>query len=395
MKKLALKLILLILLFNLDGNAQENSLIYSLDAKMPKQSGIPLIDISAETSRQVIVDRDSTKYFGHPSTLLMPDDKTMYCAYSLNHGGEPLFLKKSIDGGLSWSGYLPVPSNAKELGNCPFLFYTPDSKGKERLLMMVGGDDHLAIGMWQASSYDGGQTWSKYTDNGCKSVVASPTMIAVEKNKKQLIWHHAYPDDGRKAGENKALNIYQSESKDGGETWGDTHVICAVENASPCEPGVVVSPDGKTLACLMRENTRRLNSIVSFSENEGKSWSAPKELPASLTGDRHQPKYSNDKKYLLIAFRDMATESSTKGHYVLWVGSFDDLIKGKEGLCRVKLLHHYGPRFADCGYSGLELLPNGTFVATTYIKYKPEDKNNSIISIRFTLEDILKRLPEK
>ena len=394
MNNLRFSITLIVLFTFLSGIAQIDSNIHILDALLPRKYNIPLIDISGETFRHVVIDRDSTKYFGHPSTLLMPDGKTMYCGYSINHGGEPLFLKKSTDGGLTWSGYLPVPANANELGNCPFLFYLPDSKGKERLLMMVGGDDGIAKGMWQASSYDGGIAWSDYIDNGCKSVVASPTMISPDKGKKWLIWHHAYSENGRNAGKNKALNVYQSESTDGGETWGNTHVMCAIENASPCEPAALVSPNGRTMVCLMRENSRRLNSVVSFSKNEGQTWSAPKELPAALTGDRHQPKYTSDKKHLLIAFRDMATESPTKGDYVLWIGTFEDIENGSEGLCRVKLLNQYGTK-GDCGYSGLELLPDGTFIATTYVRYRPEDKYNSIISVRFKIEEILNRLANK
>jgi len=373
-----------LLLFAFKVNGQNDQKVYNLEATKQKKYSIPLIDLSSETNRHVIVDRDSSRYFGHPSTLLKPDGKTMYCAYSLNHGGPPLFLKKSTDGGLTWSGYLSIPSNAGELRNCPFLFYQPDKKGTERLLMMVGDGDAKGKTMWQASSCDAG--------NGCKSVVASPTMIPVNKGKKLLIWHHSYPEDGRMAGKNRALNVYQSESTDGGETWKNIHAICAIGNASPCEPAVVVSPDGKTMACLMRENSRRLNSVVSFSKNEGKTWSHPEELPAALTGDRHQPKYTVDKKYLLIAFRDMAAESPTRGDFVVWIGTFNDIIKGQEGLCRVRLLQQHEPRKGDCGYSGLELLPDGTFVATTYVKYKPEDKYNSIIGVRFKLDEILKKL---
>ncbi len=382
----------ILLFFVLQGTGQDNQKVFSLQATHSKNYTIPIIDISDEYNRHVIIDRDSNRYFGHPSTLLLPDSKILYCAYSLNHGGPPLFLRKSTDGGLTWSGYLPVPANAGELRNCPFLFYFPDQKGTNRLMMMVGDGDSKGKTMWQASSYDGGLSWSNYSSNGCKSVVASPTMIAVNNSKKWLIWHHSYPDGGRMAGKNKALNVYQSESDDGGETWKNTHTICAIENASPCEPAVVVSPDGKKMICLMRENSRRLNSVVCISKDEGKTWSEPKELPASLTGDRHQPKYSADRKYLLIAFRDMAAESPTKGDFVLWLGSFDDIVKGKQGLCRVRLLKQYGPNKGDCGYSGLELLPDGTFVSTTYIRYKPEDKYNSIVSVRFRLDEILKKL---
>ena len=41
----------------------------------------------------------------------------------------------------------------------------------------------------------------------------------------------------------------------------------------------------------------------------------------------------------------------------------------------------------DCGYSGLECLPDGTFVATTYVKYRTGPELNSIVSVRFCLEE--------
>jgi len=42
----------------------------------------------------------------------------------------------------------------------------------------------------------------------------------------------------------------------------------------------------------------------------------------------------------------------------------------------------------DCGYAGLEVLPDGTFVATTYIKYTPGPEQNSIVSVRFELSEL-------
>lgn len=44
---------------------------------------------------------------------------------------------------------------------------------------------------------------------------------------------------------------------------------------------------------------------------------------------------------LVIAFRDQAPESPTKGHFVAWVGTYDDIKQGKPGQYRVKLLHGY------------------------------------------------------
>ena len=49
---------------------------------------IPTIDISEEAERHVIVASGTSKvYQGHPTTLLMPDGKTMHCVWTYNHGG--------------------------------------------------------------------------------------------------------------------------------------------------------------------------------------------------------------------------------------------------------------------------------------------------------------------
>jgi len=94
-----------------------------------------------------------------------------------------------------------------------------------------------------------------------------------------------------------------------------------------------------------------------------------------------------------VVFRDRAPGGPTYGHYVAWIGMYDDIRQGRRGQYRVKLLHsHAGP---DCGYSGLERLPDGTMVATTYIKYRPGPEKHSIVSVRFKLEEIDKALERK
>jgi sialidase-1 len=352
-----------------------------LDPTQPKGVRIPTKDLSADTKRQVMVDKDPARYFGHPSTLLMPDGRTMFAGYALNHGGPPLYYKVSRDGGLTWSEYLTVPEGSDKLRNCPFLHYLKGPDGTWRLFTFVGGGDAQGANSWQSHSLDGGQTWTPMAKNGLESVVASPTIVAVAGGTKYLCWYHTYPAGQPRSG--KLLEVRQSASTDGGLTWGDTRVICRVESAAPCEPAVVRSPDGKQLLILMRENARRLNSLMMTSDDEGETWSAPRELPASLTGDRHQPRYAADGR-LVIAFRDTATESPTKDHFVAWVGTYDDIVAGREGQYRVKLLHSHAGW--DCGYSGLESLPDGTLVATTYVRHQPGEKH-AIVSVRFKLSE--------
>ncbi len=318
-----------------------------IESKQPKHFSIPTIDVSAESERQVISDKDPKRYFGHPSTLLMPDGRTTYCAYSLNHGGPPLYYRVSRDGGLTWSEYLAAPPGSDKLGNCPFLHRLQDPHGTWRLFSFVGGDDGKANATWQSHTLDGGKTWTHMQNNGMESVVAPPTIVRVADGRKYLCWYHTYPAGMPRSG--RRQEVRQSASMDGGLSWGETRIVCRVKDAAPCEPGVIRSPDGKQLLMLMRENSRRLNSLMMISDDEGRTWSAPRELSAALTGDRHQPRYAPDGR-LVITFRDMATESPTRGHFVAWIGTYNDIVSGREGQYRIKLLHQYG-RSGDCGYS--------------------------------------------
>src|SRR5690606_38720648 len=114
-----------------------------------------------------------------------------------------------------------------------------------------------------------------------------------------------------------------------------------------CEPGAVRSPDGRQIALLLRENSRRYHSFVVFSDDEGKSWSEPRELPPTLTGDRHVARSAPDGR-LVVSFRDMAPGSPTWGDWVAWVGEYNDRVRGREGMYRIRFKDN--KHRADCAY---------------------------------------------
>ncbi len=191
----------------------------------------------------------------------------------------------------------------------------------------------------------------------------------------------------RRPGEtvDKLSNIVtQSESLDGGLAWSSWRIVCDMGDVKPCEPEIVRSPDGKQLLCLMRENSRVINGLFMTSDDEGKTWSTAKPLPESLQGDRHKAHYAPDGR-LVICFRDTGKNSPTRNHFVAWVGRYEDIIAARDAPYKIKLLHSYAG--GDCGYPGFELLPDGTFVATTYIKYRPGAEKQSVVSTRFTLKE--------
>jgi hypothetical protein len=125
----------------------------------------------------------------------------------------------------------------------------------------------------------------------------------------------------------------------------------------------VHSPDGRQLLCLLRENQKRVALYIT-SNDDGRNWSASKPLPPGLYGDRHVARYAPDGR-LVVCFRDTggAYGSPTSTHFVGWVGRYEDIVEGRDGQYRLKLLHSH--KGGDNGYPGLELLPDDTFVATT------------------------------
>jgi len=357
----------------------------TLTPTLSKIQTLPTIDISGETGRQVIIARGTKDvYQGHPHTLLMPDKKTIFAVWTYGHGGFCGPLKKSADGGRTWSELLPVPENWSTVKNCPTLHRIVGPDGIARIFVFAGNG-----AMYQSMSLDGGKTFSPMQLNGLKTIVAPISIEAVEEGRKWLMWYHRGISDSLtdERTDRTQRSIWQSASGDGGLTWGDSHSVCELPGAYPCEPAVIRSPDGKQLLMLIRENTRKFNSLWTISNDDGKTWAPPRELTASLTGDRHLPRYAPDGR-LVVVFRDLAT-GPTWGHFVGWVGTYNDILARRDGQYRVKLLHHEG-RPLDTGYPGLELLPDGTFVATTYVQLKKGEKN-SVVSARFQLPELDQR----
>jgi len=339
---------------------------------------LPTVDISGETNRHVIIAQGSeTVYQGHPTTLLMPDDKTMFAVWSVGHGGPTGPLARSDDSGLTWTRIdNTLPKGYLNHRNCPSIYRMVDPKGKERIWVYSARPD-----MPRIVSEDGGKTWSELDGLGkdfrCVMTFSSVTQL---KDGSYMGMYHRGPD-----GQDRSpLEVLQTITKDGGVTWSEPQVVAKVEGKDPCEAFVLRSPDGSELCCLMRENKHKGRSLMMFSGDEGKSWSTPVDTPWGLTGDRHNGVRTKDGRWV-IAFRDMAQKSSTSGHFVAWVGTYEDIRAGRPGEYRIKLLHSYAGR--DCGYPGMEILPDETIIATTYIKYRPGKEKHSVISTRFKLEE--------
>lgn len=370
----SLPLVLLVLLFGV-----------ALQAQPPRGYSIPLLDLSAETARQVIVDREAGQYLGHPTTVLLEDGRTILTVYPKGHGRGAILMKRSTDGGRTWSERLPTPKSWETSLETPTIHRLIDRKGKKRLLLFSG-----LYPIRMSVSEDDGRAWSELKPIGDFGGIVAMGAVERLRNGDYVALFH---DDGRfftKEGKKSpAMTLYQTFSKDGGLTWSAPQAIFASEQIHLCEPGVIRSPDGKQLAMLLRENRRARNSHVMFTNDECKTWSAPRELPGALTGDRHTGKYAPDGR-LFLSFRDTTLESPTHGDWVGWVGRYEDIVAGREGQYRVHLKKNYKNASgwnADCAYPGVEVLRDGTFVTTTYGHWD-EGQLPYILSVRFTLKEL-------
>jgi len=176
-----------------------------------RKISIPTIDISDQTERHIIIAQGTkTTWQGHPTTLLMPNGKTIYCVWqgrrnsSKEHGAPAGYLKRSDDSGQTWSDYLQVPANWLEIGRGhPTLHRLVDTAGIARLFIFCRDNNRTTF--LQAMSLDDGETWAEMRPIGLMDLNGVPIvgwtapitiLEAVGSNgeKKHLMWYERSPD---------------------------------------------------------------------------------------------------------------------------------------------------------------------------------------------------------
>ena len=347
---------------------------------------IPFIDLAYETERQVVVDREPGQYLGHPTTCLLEDGMTVLCVYPKGHGGGAIVYKRSRDGGKTWSERLPTPKSWAYSRECPTLFRTTDAAGKKRVLLFSG-----LYPIRMAVSEDDGETWGELEPIGdFGGIVAMGCLIPLKTGAGHYL--AMFHDDGRfiskdsKKREPYVVTLYSSLSTDGGLSWGQPEAIYSSSDIHLCEPGYLRSPDGKQIAVLLRETSRRKNSCIIFSDDEGATWTKPRELPITLTGDRHNATYLPDGR-LFVSFRGIMSyyrpktprNMPTDGDWAAWVGRYRDLVENRPGQYVVRLADN--TEGWDTSYPGVELLRDANILATTYGHWE-EGEKPYILSVR-------------
>lgn len=364
---------------------------------------IPQVDLSPEPL--VTID-DSKPYLGHPDSILCKTGEIL-TFYPAGHGRGAVLGRVSADEGRSWRALENTPESWERSRETPTVYrleFTDAQKPDQMILISANSDwpDDKGPGGFNCSlSADEGKTWSEfetfYDKNSSHPVVPIVAMSALTRLKE----NGRFVDKWMGIFHDKRFVNYKTIltfDENGCMHWSvPTPYFAAhrtIERGSKmCEVEMLRSDGGRgdELCLITRSQTKKVNSLVSFSQDEGKTWSAPRELPAALNGERHKAEWTKDGR-LFITFRSIERSPEKnrlhreKGHekrgwysegWIAWVGTYEDLRQGKEGQYRIKVAHTYlngqdGPNIVangDTGYCGNVMLEDGTIFTCTYGRF--------------------------
>lgn len=376
-----------------------------------------------------VVD-DTYDYMAHPDSILLKNGNLL-TVYPKGHGRGAILNKISTDGGASWTETLAnTPSSWENSLETPTVYRLTFSDGTPDKLILISANpkwpDMDTPGGFECSiSADEGQTWTQFQrfygnddENAVIPIVAMASLTRLKENGEFVDKWMGFFHDSEFYNYKSVLSF----DENGNMQWSAPEKFLAdyrkiEKEACLCEIEVIRSDmgQGDELCLITRSNAKNINTMVSFSTDEGKTWTMPRTAPAALNGERHKAEYTSDGR-LVITFRSI--ERGKKAQFyakkadrsrgwiseglVAWVGTYDDLKNKTEGQYRIKLAHIYldnqkKPSYyagSDTGYCGNVILPDDTVVITGYGKFSPDVKTADgsslktfICSKRICLED--------
>jgi hypothetical protein len=349
-------------------------------------------------------------YLGHPDSVTLKNGDIL-TVYPKGHGKGEILNKISSDGGVSYAGCLQnTPLSWKNSRETPTIYRLEFSKPgvADKLILISGnpqwGNEPTTGGFNCSLSQDEGKTWSEFRLfhaylNGSilPTVVAMSSLTKLKENGRFVDkWMGLFHDHSF----NNYKTVLTFDEK-GNMEWSIPEKYFGQheqieKESNMCEVEVIRSDKGQgdELCLISRSNTKKCNSLISFSQDEGKTWSEPKEVPDILNGERHKAEYTSDGR-LIVTFRSIERNKEKLSQYsdiigsepyyseglTAWVGTYDDLKKGTDGQYRIKLAHTYlsfqnEPHTVagkDTGYCGNVVLADDTVVISSYGKFSPNE----------------------
>lgn len=388
-----------------------------------------------------VVDKQN-KYLGHPD-LVLTDDGRLFTFYPSGHGKGAIIGKYSSDLGESWENLSDTPVSWEKSQETPCVYNIHKNDGTSILVLTSGSPywsdlNIMPDGFNCSVSTDNGKNWSEFknwygqkwaedmnkkenTDKyaAYDAIVAMSSLTQLKDENGNYIdkwmgtFHRGASEFGMDGGEAFVNYVsYLTFDEDNNAEWSEPERLLEEhreleEKYGMCEIEIIRNPQNDCLILLARANNRQSNSVVCYSYDEGATWSQPKELPNCLTGDRHKAEYDAVSGKLIISFRQYLSNGDkfkqsalspqmylTEG-WVAWIGTFDDLMSYANdddsddtyGDAIVILGKNYNQ--ADCGYSGLVVLDDGTVIADSYGYFSPTARYPYIMQAKFKIADIL------
>lgn len=372
---------------------------------------------------------EGREYQGQPDSVLL-DNGNILTVFPKGHGKGETVMMISTDQGRTYTDVFnesnPKPDSFYNTQETPTVYKLNFTDGTQKLITISARPGWVPSGNngegWDAAisaSLDengkcNGLEWSEhenfYGPNASRekyyrekgddydAIVAMSSLTQMKGENGNLIdkWMATFHDY-----DFYVYKTFLTFNEDGSMEWSEPERLLGkndeyreVESRERfCEVEILRSPDGKELAAIFRVNAHYTFSYVSFSTDEGVTWSEPQQLCKELTGERHKAEYDPVSGKLIITMRSInfrdnnpnlgwtdEREDASRG-WVAWIGDYEDLKKGEEGCgdMLVKLAHTYGTSGteitefanADTGYAGLVVLADGTVVTTSYGTFSP------------------------
>lgn len=352
-------------------------------------------------------DGDANQYFGQPD-MIRTNTGRLITAFPQGHGHGPLIMKYSDDDGETWIQKDDIPTSWATSMETPTMYVLNLADGTERIMLITAMPNWSGNqnGGWRTSySDDNGETWTEYqlfhpkNDDGSNrwTIVGMSSLIQLkdENGNDRQAWMGIYHD--------YSYTNYKSIltfDEDGNEQWSDPEPILTpyrnIESANQlCELGLFRSPDGKRIVALARNQTHQGYAMMTYSDDEGETWSKPTNLPGNLAGERHKVVYDPISDRLVITYRDIVYDKDgngihdnsndwVAGEWVMWVGSYEDLMTQGDGDYMVTIAYDYAPneKSGDTGYAGLLVLDDGTLMMDSYGHFDEEYSKNHGSNVR-------------
>ena len=338
---------------------------FLLRGKEPRAPRRRMRSLESLPRRQVEVWRIVGRFTKNPDLVRFPSGKMMlvFCDVEKHWPEEisRITTLESLDQGETWGRPRVVAEADKRKEEEPWVTPRLSLLRDGRLVILCDHDgsahyhEDQPPGNWIWFSSDEGRSWSEPRLIPLPGI--EPDRVLELKDGTLITGATVVQRDTQKEA------MVMMRSTDGGLTWSDLSIVAKDKVQNYTEGAFLVLSNG-LLACVMRnENHNGYPSFVTFSTDQGRSWSSTRPLPFS--GDRPYAKELSEGR-VLITYRNRCGNRGTHG----WIG---DLTRAGYRIGAT----HYGDR-VTLESNALHLRPTPGAV-TRYLLLPPDSYRSDVV----------------